>query len=106
MTSKKETPKLAALAKAASIPLGAAKAEAKNHALTEIAKALERQARNVVMEERIAALPPGYGGTRAPVPGLYAWRAAAWRTVSLRALWGALYRGVPYRGVLHDRGVS
>ena len=39
------------------------------------AKALERQARNVVMEERIAALPPGYGGTRAPVPGLYAWRA-------------------------------
>ena len=43
MTDKKDITKLAALAKAASIPLGAAKAEAKNAALTEIAKALERR---------------------------------------------------------------
>jgi glutamate-5-semialdehyde dehydrogenase len=52
MANKKGTSKLAALAKAASIPLGAAKAEAKNAALTEIAKALEQNRDEILAANR------------------------------------------------------
>ncbi len=52
MTSKKDIHHLAATAKAASIPLGAAKAEAKNAALTEIAKALQQNREDIIAANR------------------------------------------------------
>jgi glutamate-5-semialdehyde dehydrogenase len=52
MATKKETPKLATTAKAASIPLGAAKTEVKNAALTEIAKALQQNRDDIIAANR------------------------------------------------------
>ncbi len=52
MTSKKDIHQLAAMAKAASIPLGAAKAEVKNVALTEVAKALQQNRDDIMAANR------------------------------------------------------
>jgi glutamate-5-semialdehyde dehydrogenase len=52
MTSKRDIHQLAATATAASIPLGAAKAEAKNAALTEIAKALQQNRDDIIAANR------------------------------------------------------
>jgi glutamate-5-semialdehyde dehydrogenase len=52
MTSKKNIHQLAAVAKAASVPLGAAKTETKNAALTEIAKALQQHHESILAANR------------------------------------------------------